>query len=221
MSVALLMDPQKQSTLQDDLESFFRIIVTLFARFHVHSDTGKSARTWVNVRFGPYFDCWWENGFTVAPSKRLQETVSGLLPIWVRPRENCPALVQLMSDLTALVRDFYQSLDTDRLEKCYGSSGSNDDPEWELLQSTVAFDHDAFLRLFNKALDHTTGWAENDKTKDQWTAGKSVSSAVDAIRSASAKRASDSSSSVPAPKRSRSMTTSGLLEVRDDVFSES
>ena len=73
-----------------------------------------------------------------------------------------------MAQLIALVKCFYGSLDIKRLKQCYGLEGSGDDPGGELLNSGVLFDHESILQLFNEALSDTTGWAENDKTGDQF-----------------------------------------------------
>ena len=214
--------PLKPYRPSDDLESFFRVVVVLFARFHVHSATNRGSLRSLMDRFAPYLHCELSDNheFQVGASQRLDEALTGGLPLRIIPKANCRALVQLVADLAELVKTFYSSLGIDEVLNCYGPEGSGEDPGNELLESKVRFDHETFLRLFNQALEDTTGWKEKDKTSDQFTdakGGKKVLPGLAAAKfttstSTSAKRASDSSSRAdPNSKRLRSTHLSSSL----------
>ena len=217
--------PKKPYTPSDDVESFFRLIVTLYGRFHEHLATSEENHyddDSVLNRFSHYRTCYGVPGndpshtYEVGDRLRFEDAVNGTLPFTLGPEQFADPLACLVLDLNSLLQRFYRTLSWSKLRQWYGAQGIDGDDEDALRAIMDApFNHDVLLEHLNCAL-RETGWKDKDKVDDQFKrhyGGRNVPRAVVALRtiSAQAKRSAESPlDTTTRAKRSRS-TASDLL----------
>ena len=181
--------PLKPYRPSDDLESFMHVLRKLAARFHHSHKSGYSAhntRGMLEMSFRPYTDAFQERNFLVADWPRVERIASGWAPVVLTHGRNSEAFVELIEKLTRLCADYYiEALDLDKIKALYDIPRLDADPDSDGVDGGVddfyfqwddglsirpgvqfKFDHDAFLGLFDKALENEAAW-KADKIEDQ------------------------------------------------------